>query len=132
VRGGGSNATITDVNLLLGVLDPTTYLDGGFTLDADRSKAVITATVAGPMSACGAARLTTVKTVLVPKLAAVFSIGFGGCGLGDVVKVSCGAQDDCDECWRRPTPAPCPTFGHLRRRIALQIFPARPVGCPNP
>src|SRR5665811_2472710 len=28
---------------------------------------------AGPMSACGAARLNSVKTVLVPKLAAVFS-----------------------------------------------------------
>jgi N-methylhydantoinase A/oxoprolinase/acetone carboxylase beta subunit len=112
---GGKTATITDVNLLLGVLDPDTYLDGGFTLDAERSKTVITATVAeplgisleealvrmeaayfatmaaafadsveeettiaafggaGPMSACGAARLTGVKTVLVPKLAAVFS-----------------------------------------------------------
>jgi N-methylhydantoinase A len=114
---GGKSATITDVNLLLGVLDPTTYLDGGFTLDADRSKAVITATVAeplgvsleeallemeaayfattaasfadvisdaedttvaafggaGPMSACGAARLNGVKTVLIPKLAAIFS-----------------------------------------------------------
>jgi N-methylhydantoinase A len=114
---GGKSATITDVNLLLGVLDPTTYLDGGFTLDGERSKAVILATVAeplgvsleealvqmeaayfatmtesfadviadpadttiaafggaGPMSACGAARLTNVKTVLVPKLAAVFS-----------------------------------------------------------
>jgi N-methylhydantoinase A len=114
---GGKSATITDVNLLLGVLDPATYLDGGFTLDAERSKAVINATVAeplgvspeealvqmetayfatvaesfadviedpagttiaafggaGPMSACGAARLTNVKTVLVPKLAAIFS-----------------------------------------------------------
>jgi len=114
---GGKSATITDVNLLLGVLDPTTYLDGGFTLDGERSKAAILATVAqplgvsleealvqmeaayfailaesfadvisdpadttiaafggaGPMSACGAARLTNVKTVLVPKLAAVFS-----------------------------------------------------------
>lgn len=114
---GGKSATITDVNLLLGVLDPATYLDGGFTLDAERSKAVILATVAeplgvgleealiqmeaayfatiadsfaaviedpadttiaafggaGPMSACGAARLNNVKTVLVPKLAAVFS-----------------------------------------------------------
>jgi N-methylhydantoinase A len=114
---GGKSATITDVNLLLGVLDPTTYLDGDFSLDAERSKAVITATVAeplgvsleeallrmeaayfatvanafadsiedaasttiaafggaGPMSACGAARLSGVKTVLVPKLAAVFS-----------------------------------------------------------
>jgi N-methylhydantoinase A len=114
---GGKNATITDVNLLLGVLDSTTYLDGKFTLDAERSKAVINATVAeplglgleaalvtmesayfaalaesfagfiedpaettlaafggaGPMSACGAARLTGVKSVLVPKLAAIFS-----------------------------------------------------------
>ncbi|NBM14439.1 hydantoinase/oxoprolinase family protein [Streptomyces sp. GC420] len=114
---GGKSATITDVNLLLGVLDPTTYLDGGFSLDAERSKAAVTATVAeplgitleealvrmeaayfatmadafadaiedasqttiaafggaGPMSACGAARLGGVKTVLVPKLAAVFS-----------------------------------------------------------
>jgi N-methylhydantoinase A len=114
---GGKSATITDVNLLLGVLDPTTYLDGGFTLDTERSRAVITATVAeplgisleealvemeaayfatiaesfaavisdpetttvaafggaGPMSACGAARLNGVKSVLVPKLAAVFS-----------------------------------------------------------
>jgi len=114
---GGTSATITDVNLLLGVLDSATYLDGGFALDAERSKAVILATVAeplgvgleealvemeaayfatiaksfaavigdpadttiaafggaGPMSACGAARLNSVKTVLVPKLAAVFS-----------------------------------------------------------
>ncbi|MFG2022244.1 hydantoinase/oxoprolinase family protein [Streptomyces sp. NPDC048825] len=114
---GGKSATITDVNLLLGVLDPTTYLDGDFSLDAERSKAVVTATVAeplgvsleeallrmeaayfatvanafagsiedaadttiaafggaGPMSACGAARLSDVKTILVPKLAAVFS-----------------------------------------------------------
>ncbi len=114
---GGTSATITDVNLLLGVLDPATYLDGDFALDAERSKAVILATVAeplgvgleealvqmeaayfatiaksfaavigdpadttiaafggaGPMSACGAARLNNVKTVLVPKLAAVFS-----------------------------------------------------------
>jgi N-methylhydantoinase A len=46
---GGKSATITDVNLLLGVLDPATYLDGGFTLDAERSKAVITATVAEPL-----------------------------------------------------------------------------------
>ena len=114
---GGSQATITDVNLLLGVLDGDTYLDGGFSLDAERSRAVITATVAeplgisleealvemeqayfsrmaeafaelivdsstttlaafggaGPMSACGAARINGVRQVLVPRLAAVFS-----------------------------------------------------------
>ncbi|MFA6575131.1 MAG: hydantoinase/oxoprolinase family protein [Nocardioides sp.] len=114
---GGKSATITDVNLLLGVLDPDTYLEGEFSLDAERSKTVITETVAeplgvsleealllmeaayfakiaesfrhlvdesgrttlaafggaGPMSACGAARLTGVRRVLVPQMAAVFS-----------------------------------------------------------
>ncbi|GEL19232.1 hydantoinase/oxoprolinase family protein [Pseudonocardia asaccharolytica] len=122
---GGTSATITDVNLLLGVLDPATYLDGDFALDAERSRAVITETVAeplgigldealvrmeaayfarmaesfgalveesttlaafggaGPMSACGAARLTGVRRVLIPRLAAVFSafgIGFSDIG----------------------------------------------------
>lgn len=112
---GGTEATITDVNLLLGVLDPGTYLDGQLHLDADRARAAITETVAdplgisveeallrmetayfetmasaitalvredttlaafggaGPMSACGAARLAGVKRVLIPRLAAVFS-----------------------------------------------------------
>ncbi len=112
---GGKEATITDVNLLLGVLDADTYLDGTFTLDAERSRQVITATIAqplgisleealvrmeqayfaalaaafadlvedgttlaafggaGPMSAAGAARLAGVHTVLIPRMAAVFS-----------------------------------------------------------
>lgn len=46
---GGSQATITDVNLLLGVLDPATYLNGELALDAERSKTVITKTVAEPL-----------------------------------------------------------------------------------
>ncbi|MDQ6523755.1 hydantoinase/oxoprolinase family protein [Nocardioides sp. LHD-245] len=46
---GGKQATITDVNLLLGVLDADTYLDGTFRLDAARSRAVITETVADPL-----------------------------------------------------------------------------------
>ncbi|KAB3523030.1 hydantoinase/oxoprolinase family protein [Corynebacterium sp. zg254] len=46
---GGEKATITDVNLLLGILDPSTYLNGELNLDPERSKAVITATVAEPL-----------------------------------------------------------------------------------
>ncbi|QRY47113.1 hydantoinase/oxoprolinase family protein [Mycolicibacterium boenickei] len=46
---GGKQATITDVNLLLGILDPDTYLNGSFRLDPSRSKAVITETVATPL-----------------------------------------------------------------------------------
>lgn len=46
---GGKQATITDVNLLLGVLDAETYLNGTFTLDADRSAAVISDAIARPL-----------------------------------------------------------------------------------
>ena len=46
---GGTSATITDVNLLLGVLDPATYLNGEIALDAERSRMVITKTVAEPL-----------------------------------------------------------------------------------
>ncbi|WAJ45160.1 hydantoinase/oxoprolinase family protein [Mycobacterium sp. Aquia_216] len=46
---GGKQATITDVNLLLGVLDADTYLDGTFTLDPGRSRSVITETIAEPL-----------------------------------------------------------------------------------
>ncbi len=112
---GGKEATITDVNLLLGVLDPETYLEGQLHLDVDRARAAVLETVAdplgvcleealvlmeaayfqamagtfsplveedttlaafggaGPMSACGAARINGVSTVLVPRIAAVFS-----------------------------------------------------------
>jgi N-methylhydantoinase A len=137
---GGKSATITDVNLLLGVLDPTTYLDGDFTLDAERAKAAITASVAeplgvsldealvrmeaayfaamaaafaesigdpdtttiaafggaGPMSACGAARLAGVRSVLVPKLAAVFSaFGISFSDIGQTYEL--GATDPSSE-----------------------------------
>ena len=43
---GGKQATITDVNVMLGVLDPDTYLDGAFKLDRERARAVITDTIA--------------------------------------------------------------------------------------
>ena len=125
---GGTDATITDVNLLLGVLDPDTYLDGGFSLDAERSKTAIRTAIAdplgisleealvrmesayfqriaesfassvddprettiaafggaGPMSACGAAQLTGVHSVLIPKMAAVFSAF--GIGFSDIAQ----------------------------------------------
>ncbi|WOQ15869.1 hydantoinase/oxoprolinase family protein [Raineyella sp. W15-4] len=46
---GGRQATITDVNLLLGVLDADTYMDGTFRLDPERSRTVITETIAQPL-----------------------------------------------------------------------------------
>lgn len=136
---GGEHATITDVNLLLGVLDPDTYLDGALTLDPERSRTVITKTVAeplgitleealirmetayfeaiaeafadriddvdrttvaafggaGPMSAAGAARITGIQQVLIPRLAAVFSaFGIGFSDVGQTYEV---AVDDASE-----------------------------------
>lgn len=47
---GGKEATITDALLLMGLLDPKTYFGGEMRLDAERSRAVIEANIAGPLS----------------------------------------------------------------------------------
>ena len=46
---GGTDATITDVYLLMGVLDPGTYLDGSLTLDAAAGRRAVERTVAEPL-----------------------------------------------------------------------------------
>lgn len=86
---GGRQATITDVNLLLGVLDPDTYLDGTFTLDPRRSEAVITETVASPLGLTLEAALLAMEQAYSTALAATFAdlvrpdttlAAFGGAG----------------------------------------------------
>jgi N-methylhydantoinase A/oxoprolinase/acetone carboxylase beta subunit len=46
---GGDEATLTDVLLLTGLLDPATYLGGTMVLHPDRSAKVIEAKIAGPL-----------------------------------------------------------------------------------
>lgn len=46
---GGKSSTITDVNLLLGLLDPSTYFGGGLKLDSERGRAAIDENVASPL-----------------------------------------------------------------------------------
>lgn len=70
---GGTNATITDVNLLLGVLDPDTYLDGGFTLDADRARAAISAAVAEPLGISVDEALVAMESAYFGRMAEAFS-----------------------------------------------------------
>ena len=129
---GGKNSTITDVNLLMGLLDPSTFFGGGLALDIDRARAAIAENIAGPlgvsvddallqlrdayeqkvanelgkfcevledtvllafggagpMNACGAADKCGIKTVYVPKTAAVFSAyGIGSCDIGQSYQV---------------------------------------------
>ncbi|UQE76221.1 hydantoinase/oxoprolinase family protein [Gordonia sp. PP30] len=86
---GGKQATITDVNLLLGVLDPDTYLDGTFTLDPERSRAVINETVAEPLGISLDEALVQMENAYFTALAGSFSalvepdttlLAFGGAG----------------------------------------------------
>lgn len=86
---GGKQATITDVNLLLGVLDADTYLDGTFTLDASRSRAVITETIAAPLGISLEEALIRMEHAYFQALSASFAhlvgdgttlLAFGGAG----------------------------------------------------
>ncbi|WP_018990696.1 hydantoinase/oxoprolinase family protein [Aromatoleum toluclasticum] len=46
---GGQNATITDVFLLTGLIDPVSYFGGAMKLDRDRAEAAIRDNIAGPL-----------------------------------------------------------------------------------
>ena len=46
---GGTDATITDVYLLIGLLDPSTYLGGTLKLDPARSANAVEANIAQPL-----------------------------------------------------------------------------------
>jgi N-methylhydantoinase A len=70
---GGTQATITDVNLLLGVLDPDTYLNGELALDAERSRSVIAKTVAEPLGVSLDEALTRMEDTYSRHMAAAFS-----------------------------------------------------------
>ena len=70
---GGTAATITDVNLLLGVLDPATYLNGEMALDAERSRTVITKTVADPLGISLEEALIRMETSYSSHLARAFA-----------------------------------------------------------
>lgn len=70
---GGTRATITDVNLLLGVLDPQTYLNGEMSLDAGRSRAVITKTIAEPLGVSLEEALIRMEDAYSAKMAGAFA-----------------------------------------------------------
>jgi N-methylhydantoinase A len=86
---GGKQATITDVNLLLGILDSDTYLDGTFTLDPGRSTSVIADTIADPLGISLDEALIRMEHAYFQALSASFAhlvtddttlLAFGGAG----------------------------------------------------
>jgi N-methylhydantoinase A len=46
---GGADPTVTDANLLLGLIDPDNYLNGRYALDVDAAERVITEKIADPL-----------------------------------------------------------------------------------
>ncbi|OUS24774.1 hydantoinase [Gammaproteobacteria bacterium 45_16_T64] len=88
---GGKQATITDVFLLLGILDPNTYFGGKLSLDEDKARDVITSTVADPLGITEFVALERMRDAWVRKIAVNISnevvindnttlAGFGGAG----------------------------------------------------
>jgi N-methylhydantoinase A/oxoprolinase/acetone carboxylase beta subunit len=66
---GGVDATITDVYLLMGVLDPQTYLDGALPLDVERSRKVVQETIAEPLGLPLDAALVRMETAYLDRVA---------------------------------------------------------------
>lgn len=92
---GGDQATLTDINLLMGLLDPTTFANGEVPLDQVRAEAAVAEQVAGPLgvdpatAAVGVYQVATnqiaeaVRTVTVergsdPRDYALVAFGGGG------------------------------------------------------
>ncbi|WP_199698895.1 hydantoinase/oxoprolinase family protein [Oleomonas cavernae] len=66
---GGKEATITDVFLLTGLIDPATYFGGAMTLDRDRARAAIEANIAGPLGLGFEAALEVAEKAWIAKVA---------------------------------------------------------------
>ncbi|AAZ19299.1 probable Hydantoinase/oxoprolinase family [Psychrobacter arcticus 273-4] len=77
---GGKEATITDVNLLLGILNPETYLNGELNLDPERSCQVIKTNVADPLGISVEESLFLMQEAFATKMAASLKdrVGDGG------------------------------------------------------
>ena len=92
---GGDQATLTDVNLLMGLINPATFANGDVPLDCDRAAAVVARKIAAPLgidvtaAAAGVYRVATnqiaeaIRTVIVergsdPRDFSLVAFGGGG------------------------------------------------------
>jgi len=88
---GGQEATITDIAVLLGLLNPQTFFGGRLTLDMQRARAVVQQKIATPLGIDPEAALARASTAWIAAVAAGIErivkvqadttlIAFGGCG----------------------------------------------------
>ncbi len=66
---GGDQATLTDINLLMGLLDPATFAGGEVPLDRRRAEATVTERIAGPLGVDPAAAAVGVYQVATNQIA---------------------------------------------------------------
>ena len=85
---GGANATMTDVMLVAGLLDPESFFSGKLRLDVDRAAAVVDEHLARPLGVCRSAALSVAIDAYDTKIANALGIdaaryclvAFGGAG----------------------------------------------------
>jgi len=99
---GGKNATITDVNLLLGLLDPSTFFGGGLALDLERARTAIAENIATPLGITTDEALLKLRDAFEQKIAGELKsfgdidsdtvlLAFGGAGPMN----ACGIAENC-------------------------------------
>ncbi|MCZ8045083.1 MAG: hydantoinase/oxoprolinase family protein [Beijerinckiaceae bacterium] len=78
---GGTEPTVTDVNLILGRLDPVTFLGGDFALDLDGARAALNTRIAGPLGLDRDRAAAGILAVVVAKLAGAIKLSLFERGL---------------------------------------------------
>ncbi len=78
---GGTEPTVTDVNLILGRLDPVTFLGGEFALDLDGARAALETRIAGPLGLDRDRAAAGILAVVVAKLAGAIKLSLFERGL---------------------------------------------------
>jgi N-methylhydantoinase A len=102
---GGTEATITDALLVMGLLDPTTYFGGEMNLDFERAMGVIKDNIADPLGVSPAEAVQQMIKALAGKIAAGINeftdvhgetilMGFGGGGPMNVLSCAEAANID--------------------------------------
>lgn len=78
---GGFEPTVTDVNLILGRLDPVTFLGGEFALDLDGARDALDMRIAGPLGLDRDRAASGILAVVVAKLAGAIKLSLFERGL---------------------------------------------------
>ncbi|EHN12894.1 Acetophenone carboxylase subunit Apc1 [Patulibacter medicamentivorans] len=87
---GGTDATVTDANLTLGVFDPEQRFAGRVALDPERARNAIQEHVAGPLGLSAEAAADRVRVALEERIGGYLRDGLGSRGAGERVLIAFG------------------------------------------